>query len=66
MRTTSTLPGLTLTDLTLQAPLDHADPAAGTIEVFARDFDGNGKAQVRLLDGRLAIVPGSKLQKVTL
>jgi len=37
-----------------------------TIEVFARDFDGNGKAQVRLLDGRLAIVPGSKLQKVTL
>lgn len=37
-----------------------------TIEVFAKDFDGNGKAQVRFLDGRLEIVPGSKLQKVTL
>ncbi len=37
-----------------------------TIEVFARDFDGNGKAQVRFADGRLAIVPGTKLQKVTL
>lgn len=42
MRTTSTLPGLTLTDLTLQAPLDHADPAAGTIEVFARVVTGEG------------------------
>lgn len=37
-----------------------------TIEAFARDFDGNGKAQVRFPDGRLGIVPGSKLQKVTL
>lgn len=37
-----------------------------TIEVFARDFDGNGKAQVRFPDGRLEIIPGSKLQKVTL
>jgi glyoxylase-like metal-dependent hydrolase (beta-lactamase superfamily II) len=37
-----------------------------TIEVYARDFDGNGKAQVRFPDGRLEIVPGSKLQKVTL
>ncbi len=37
-----------------------------TIEVFARDFDNNGKAQVRFPDGRLEIVPGSKLQKVTL
>ncbi len=42
MRTTSTLPGLTLTDLTLQAPRDHADPAAGTIEVFARVVTGEG------------------------
>lgn len=37
-----------------------------TIEVYTRDFDGAGKAQVRFPDGRLEIVPGSKLQKVTL
>lgn len=37
-----------------------------TVEAFSRDFDGNGKAQVRFSDGRLAIVPGSKLQKVSL
>lgn len=37
-----------------------------TIEVYTRDFDGNGKAQVRFADGRAAIVPGTKLQKVTL
>ncbi len=36
------LPGLTLTDLTLDAPLDHADPGAGTIEVFARVVTGEG------------------------
>jgi len=42
--TTSTLPGLTLTDLTLDAPLDHANPDAGTIEVFARVVTGEGGA----------------------
>lgn len=43
MRTTvETLPGLTLTNLTLDAPLDHANPAAGTIEVFARVVAGEG------------------------
>lgn len=34
--TTETLPGLTLTTLTLDVPLDHADPTSPTIEVFAR------------------------------
>lgn len=43
MRTTvESLPGLTLTNLTLDAPLDHANPAAGTIEVFARVVTGEG------------------------
>jgi pimeloyl-ACP methyl ester carboxylesterase len=43
MRTsTHRLPGLTLTDLTLDAPLDGADPTAGTIEVFARVVTGEG------------------------
>ncbi len=42
--TTEDLPGLTLTNLTLDAPLDHADPAAGTIEVFARVVTGEGGA----------------------
>ena len=40
--TTESLPGLTLTSLVLDAPLDHADPAAGTIEVFARVVTGEG------------------------
>ena len=40
--TTENLFGLTLTSLTLGAPLDHADPAAGTIEVFARVVTGDG------------------------
>ena len=31
-----TLPGLQLRDLTFDAPLDHADPTAARIEVFAR------------------------------
>jgi pimeloyl-ACP methyl ester carboxylesterase len=40
--TTETLPGLTLTNLFLDAPLDHADASAGTIEVFARVVTGEG------------------------
>ena len=40
--TTWNLPGLTLTDLTVEAPLDHADPAAGTIDVFARVATAEG------------------------
>ncbi|GGB45812.1 alpha/beta hydrolase [Flexivirga endophytica] len=31
------IPGLALTDHTLQVPLDHADPGGPTIEVFARE-----------------------------
>jgi pimeloyl-ACP methyl ester carboxylesterase len=43
MRTsTETLPGLTLTSLLLDAPLDYADASAGTIEVFARVVTGEG------------------------
>ncbi|MEA5054859.1 MAG: alpha/beta fold hydrolase [Propionicimonas sp.] len=45
MRTsTEHLPGLTLTALTLEAPLDHANPTAGTIEVFARVATAEGGA----------------------
>lgn len=40
--TTEALPGLTLTSLTLDVPLDHADPAAGTIEIFTRVVTGEG------------------------
>ncbi len=40
--TTERLPGLTLTGITLDAALDHADPAAGTIEVFARVVTADG------------------------
>jgi pimeloyl-ACP methyl ester carboxylesterase len=42
--TTENLSGLTLTGLTVDAPLDHANPAAGTIEVFARIVTGDGGA----------------------
>ena len=41
MRTsTDRLPGLTLTNLFLDVPLDHANDGAGTIEVFARVVTG--------------------------
>jgi pimeloyl-ACP methyl ester carboxylesterase len=43
MRTrTHRLPGLTLTDVVLDAPLDGDDPSAGSIEVFARVVTGEG------------------------
>ena len=43
MRTTTEhLQGLTLTSLTLEAPLDSADVGAGTIEVFARVVTAEG------------------------
>lgn len=41
---TESFPGLTLTTLTLDAPLDHAQPAGETIEVFARIATGDGGA----------------------
>jgi len=37
-----------------------------TIEVWAKDYDGGHKAQVRFLDDSVQIVPGSRVQKVTL
>ena len=37
-----------------------------TIEVWAKDYDSGNKAQVRFAGDRLEIVPGSKVQKVTL
>lgn len=40
--TTEQLPGLTLTNITLDAPLDSADASAGTIEVFARIVTAEG------------------------
>ncbi len=40
--TTETLPGLTLTNLTLEVPLDHAHPDGRTLEVFARIVTGDG------------------------
>lgn len=42
--TTENLPGLTLTTLTVDAPLDHADPTSATIEVFARIVTAEGGA----------------------
>ena len=41
---TETLPGLTLTELTLEAPLDHANPGSVSIEIFARVVTGEGGA----------------------
>ena len=43
MRTTTEhLPGLTLTNVTIDAPLDAANPSAGSIEVFARVVTAEG------------------------
>jgi pimeloyl-ACP methyl ester carboxylesterase len=60
-----TLPGLTLTDITLDAPLDHARPEAGSIEIFARVVTGEGgseKPYVVFLQGG----PGSEAPRPTL
>lgn len=40
--TTTKLLDLSLTEITLDAPLDHRDPAAGTIEIFARVITAEG------------------------
>lgn len=66
MRTTvDHLPGLTLTDLTVEAPLAHDDPSRGTIEVFARVVtgeDGTGKPYLVYLQGG----PGNEAPRPTL
>lgn len=66
MRTaTHRLPGLTLTDVTLDAPLDGSNPAAGTIEVFARVVTGEGgegKPHLVFLQGG----PGSEAPRPSL
>ncbi|MDQ7992037.1 MAG: alpha/beta fold hydrolase [Propionicimonas sp.] len=66
MRTTTEhLPGLTLTNLTLDAPLDSAEPSAGTVEVFARVVTAEGggaKPYVVFLQGG----PGSEAPRPSL
>lgn len=66
MRTaTHRLPGLTLTDVTLDAPLDGTDPSAGTIEVFARVVTadgGEGRPYLVFLQGG----PGSEAPRPSL
>ncbi len=62
------MPGLNLTTLTLEVPLDHADPTGTQIEVFARvatGEDGAGKPYLVFLQGgpgheapRMSGVPG--------
>ncbi len=37
-----------------------------TVEIWARDYDGGHKAQVLMPDGSREIVPGSRVQRVTL
>lgn len=60
-----TLPGLRLTDLTLDVPLDRADPARGSIEVFARVVAAEGgqeRPALLFLQGG----PGSEAPRATL
>lgn len=57
--TTWTLPGLHLRDVTLPVPLDHADPASPTLELFARivaEPDGQDRPFLVYLQGG----PGSE------
>ena len=65
LTTTHSLPGLTLTDLTLDAPLDHEHSDVGTIQVFARVVTGEGgadKPYLVFLQGG----PGSEAPRPTL
>jgi hydroxyacylglutathione hydrolase len=48
------------------AAIDEAVRVAGeeaTLLVWSPDYDGNGKALVRLADGREAIVGGSRVER---
>jgi pimeloyl-ACP methyl ester carboxylesterase len=52
--TTHLVPGLVLTEHTIEVPLDHADPAGARIEVFARevaDPDGMDRPFLLFLQG---------------
>lgn len=63
--TTEQLPGLTLTNLWLDAPLDHSRPDGETIEIFARvatSEDGANKPYVVFLQGG----PGFEAPRPTL
>ena len=65
LTSTESLPGLTLTSLTVEAPLDHAHPDAGSIDVFARVVTGEGgegKPYLVFLQGG----PGSEAPRPTL
>ncbi|HET9129152.1 MAG TPA: alpha/beta fold hydrolase [Propionibacteriaceae bacterium] len=65
LTSTESLPGLTLTTLTVEAPLDHAHPDAGSIDVFARVVTGEGgegKPYLVFLQGG----PGSEAPRPTL
>ncbi len=62
--TTEMLQGLTLTTFQLEAPLDHLDSDAGTIEIFARvvtSEDGKNKPYLVFLQGG----PGSEAPRPT-
>ncbi|MGW2650143.1 alpha/beta fold hydrolase [Streptomyces sp. NPDC001393] len=48
MSRTHRLPGLAVTDHTFTVPLDHADPAGGSIQVFAREVSDPARAGERL------------------
>lgn len=48
MNRTHLLPGLTVTDHVFTLPLDHADPAGRSIEVFARELVDPGRAGEKL------------------
>ncbi len=47
--TTTQLLDLSLTEITLDAPLDHRDPAGATIEIFARVITAEGGANLPYL-----------------
>lgn len=44
----------------------RVDGKRATVEIWAKDYDSGHKAQVRFNDGRTDVVPGSRVQKVTL
>ena len=65
LTSTESLPGITLTNLIVEAPLDHARPDAATIQIFARIVSGEGgegKPYLVFLQGG----PGSEAPRPTL
>ncbi|MEU6063970.1 MULTISPECIES: hypothetical protein [Streptomyces] len=60
MSRTCHLPGLAVTDHAFTVPLDHADPAGASVQVFARELTDPARVGERLDGPRAAAHSGRR------